>query len=197
MIKPVYLAETSLFVGKENSLIGSIDLNDFSLDQKLVTDYREIIKSKLVSKEVIEKLNLDMDVETFHERMSVTTIKDSRFFKISFESTDPQIAMDVANSLAEVIIKKAEEVIEVKNIKVIDVAELPKSPIKPNKKMNIAIAGVLGIMLGVFLVFTIEYMDHTIKGKRDVERYLGLNTIGEIPAFKGERRHYRNAHQKT
>ncbi len=196
MIAPVYKAESSLFVGKEKSNIGSIDIGELTLNQKLVTDYREIILSRLVSKEVIDELNLDMDVSTFQSRVSVTTVKDSRLFKIGFESTDPKIATDVANSLARVIIQKAEEIIEVKNVKVIDVAELPEYPIKPNKKLNVAIAGVLGIMLGVFLIFAIEYLDHTIKDKRDVERYLGLNIIGEIPIFEGERRGQQNGNFK-
>ncbi len=44
-----------------------------------------------------------------------------------------------------------------------------------------AIAGVLGLMLGMFLVFLLEYLDNTIKTPEDVERYLGLPVIGTIP----------------
>jgi capsular exopolysaccharide synthesis family protein len=115
-------------------------------------------------------------------------MQDSRLFKISFESTDPKLAMDVANALARVIIEKAQDIIEVKNIKVIDKAELPEAPIKPNKVQNLAIAAILGFMIGSGVVFLIEYTDYTVKDSKDIEKYLELITIGEIPMFAGEKR---------
>ena len=185
---PVYRAESTLFAGKEPNKIASLDLGEFNLNQKLVVDYREIILSRLVTEEVINHLNLDMQVETFRNRVSVSTIKDSRFFKIAFESSDPTMAMDVVNALAQEVISKAEEIIDIKNVVVVDRAQLPEKPIKPNKKLNVAIASVLGLMLGTFLVFFMEFLDRTIKTEDDIRRYLQLNTIGEIPEFEGAAR---------
>lgn len=185
---PVYRAESTLFAGKEPNKIASLDLGEFNLNQKLVVDYREIILSRLVTEQVINHLNLDMKVETFRSRVSVSTIKDSRFFKIAFESSDPVMAMDIVNALAQQVIIKAEDIIDIKNVVVIDVAKLPQNPIKPNKKLNVAIASVLGVMMGAFLVFFMEFLDRTIKTEDDVQRYLQLNTIGEIPEFQGEER---------
>lgn len=34
----------------------------------------------------------------------------------------------------------------------------PVYPVKPNKKLNVALAGVLGLMIGVFLAFGLEYL---------------------------------------
>jgi len=187
-LQPVYKAEATLFVGKEGTKVGGIDLGEIQLNDKLVLDYREIIKSRLAAREIIGQLNLDMKIEDFQERVTVTTVNNSRLMKIAFLSTSPQMAMDVANALSDFIVKKAEEIVDVKNVKVIDTAELPVTPIKPNKKMNIAISGVIGIMLGIGLVLLLEYLDFTIKDNEDVERYLKLNVIGEIPRFNGEKR---------
>jgi uncharacterized protein involved in exopolysaccharide biosynthesis len=73
------------------------------------------------------------------------------------------------------------EVMELGNIKIIDKALVPGNPIKPNKKLNLAIGGILGLMMGVMLVFFMEYMDNTIKTTDDIERYLGLPVLGLIP----------------
>lgn len=192
-LDPVYKAETSLFLGKESNSIGSINLGDLQVNNQLVGDYQQMIKTRTIAENVIKELNLDMKVSTFQDRISVSTVKDSRLFKIGFESTDPVLAQKVVDTLAKEIIIMAEDIIEVKNIQVIDVAKVPETPIKPNKKMNVAIAGILGIMLGLGVVFLIEYLDHTIKTEKDVERYLGLNIIGEIPKFQGEERQIRKA----
>ena len=189
VLKPIYQAEATLFVGRESgSQIAGIDLSQFSLEQKLVVDYREIILSRLVAREVIDTLDLDMGISSFQNRIKVTTVRESRLFKIAFESTEPALARDVANLLSEVIIVKAQDIMDVKNIQIIDRAETPQNPIRPNKTMNLAIAGVLGLMIGCFMVFLLEYLNQTIKSAKDVERHLHLTTLGEIPAFEGEER---------
>ncbi|NLY36248.1 MAG: hypothetical protein GX046_03310 [Tissierellia bacterium] len=76
------------------------------------------------------------------------------------------------------------EIMLVENVQIIDKAILPKNPIKPKKLMNIAIAGVLGLMLGVFITFIVEFLDNTIKSKEDIEKYLGLPVLGMIPDDK-------------
>jgi uncharacterized protein involved in exopolysaccharide biosynthesis len=45
------------------------------------------------------------------------------------------------------------EVMEFRDIRIIDKALAPDEPIKPRKMVNLAIGGILGLMLGVMLVF--------------------------------------------
>ena len=66
-------------------------------------------------------------------------------------------------------------------ITVISEASIPGSPIRPNKKLNIAIAAVLGLMAFTLLAFVLEYLDNTIKTPEDVSNQLGLPVLGVIP----------------
>lgn len=45
----------------------------------------------------------------------------------------------------------------IEGIKVLEKPEAPSSPVRPRKKLNIAVAGVLGLMVGVFAAFTVDY----------------------------------------
>jgi capsular exopolysaccharide synthesis family protein len=67
------------------------------------------------------------------------------------------------------------------NIHVVDAAELPTSPYKPNKSRNLALALAVGLMLGVGLAFFIENFDNSLKTPDDIDRYLGLPSLGVIP----------------
>jgi uncharacterized protein involved in exopolysaccharide biosynthesis len=89
------------------------------------------------------------------------------------------------------------EAMELGDIRVIDEARIPKDPIKPNKKLNLAIGGILGLMLGVMLTFFLEYMDNTIKTTEDVERTLDLPILGVIPIDTPEKKKKRKRKRKT
>ncbi|MGB9868284.1 MAG: GumC family protein [Bacillota bacterium] len=69
------------------------------------------------------------------------------------------------------------------NISLVSPALVPAKPVKPRKALNMAVAGVLGLMVSVMLAFVLEYMDDTIKTADDVSRVLGLPTLGSIPVF--------------
>lgn len=68
------------------------------------------------------------------------------------------------------------------NIRVVDPAEPPVRPAKPRKLLNLAVALVIGLTLGVGLAFFQEYLDNTLKTPEDVQRYLRLPALGVIPA---------------
>jgi succinoglycan biosynthesis transport protein ExoP len=67
------------------------------------------------------------------------------------------------------------------SVVVVSEASVPKSPIKPNKKLNVAIAFILSFMVFTMLAFILEYLDNTIKTPEDINRELGLSVIGVIP----------------
>ena len=58
---------------------------------------------------------------------------------------------------------KAINIQDMMNLQVISKDKLPLKPISPNKKMNLAIAAVLGIMVSVFVVFAKEYWRNNFK----------------------------------
>ncbi len=69
------------------------------------------------------------------------------------------------------------------NIRVIDRAEAPRAPVKPNKKLNILLAVIVGLVTGTGLAFFFEYLDNTIKTPEDVKQQLGLPYLGPTPVF--------------
>jgi len=67
------------------------------------------------------------------------------------------------------------------NISIIAPAEVPTSPIKPKKRLNVLLAIVFGLFGGVGLAFFFEYLDDTVKGIEDVERLLRWPFLGNVP----------------
>jgi capsular polysaccharide biosynthesis protein len=70
-------------------------------------------------------------------------------------------------------------------VSVVSKALPPTSPSEPKSSRNVAVAGMLGLLVSVALVFLLEYLDSTVKTPEDVERLVGLSTLGVIPHHQG------------
>lgn len=184
VLEPEYQTFTTLMVGKPKdyqNVDSKLEYNDLLLNQKLVSTYGELVKMRVVADEVIENLKLNISYKEFREKVNVNLVKDTEIIKLEVMDTDPVLAAKIANETAQVFMQNVKDIMMVENIQVIDEAQVPDSPVKPRPNLNMAIAGVLGLMVGIFLVFLLEYLDSTIKTPDDVERHLDLPVIGTIP----------------
>ncbi|MGM0431526.1 MAG: GumC family protein [Spirochaetota bacterium] len=66
---------------------------------------------------------------------------------------------------------------------IIDEAVANNSPIKPNKKMLLAVGALLGLFLGALLVFLMETFDDSVKDEETIRRIFGqeIPIVGRIP----------------
>ncbi|MEE8432460.1 MAG: polysaccharide biosynthesis tyrosine autokinase [Candidatus Desulfatibia sp.] len=69
------------------------------------------------------------------------------------------------------------------NIRILDRAEVSKSPVKPRKRRNILMAVLFGLAAGLGLAFFLEYLDNTIKDPEDIKRYLNIPYLGPVPVI--------------
>lgn len=186
VLDPVYQSSTTIIVGRSNESEQAIEYNDIMLNQKLVDTYSVVVKSKAVLSKVITNLKLVETPDQLKEKVSVSPVSDTEIIEIKVEDVDPKLATDIANDVAKVFMDNITELMKIDNVQIIDEAEVPTNPIKPNKKLNVLIAAVLGAMIGLGIVFLMEYLDNTFKSPTDVEKHLGLSIIGVIPLIEEE-----------
>lgn len=70
------------------------------------------------------------------------------------------------------------------NIRIVDSAVPPVKPAKPKIPLNLAVATLLGLVLGISTAFLQERLDDTLKGADDVERVFGLSALALIPSVR-------------
>ena len=76
------------------------------------------------------------------------------------------------------------EEIQTVNVWVVEKAQIPKSPVRPKKSLNILLGIIVGLFGGVGLTFFFDYLDNTIKSPDDVETRLGLAVLGMVPLLQ-------------
>lgn len=180
LINPVYEAATTLIVWQNKDSTIALSQGDINLSKGLIYTYAEIAKSTNVFENTKEALNIN---EFNKQAITITPVEDTQIIKVKVQNEDAELAMNVANTLAD---KFADEVLRITstdNVAVVDFAKIPKNPVVPNIVLNTVISGMVGEMILLLIIFFIEYFDNTIKTESDIEKYLKTSLLGTIPNF--------------
>lgn len=181
VIKPEYKATTKLFIGKQESNNQDYNSNDVMMYQKLLSTYAEVIKTDDLISKALTKSHIDRQAISVLGKLVVTPRADTQILEISYEDTDPYTAKNVVTSVTDEFIKYSKTLIKNGNVQIIQKAQVPEAPVSPNKKLNIAIAFIVGLMVSIGLALILEFMDNTFKTKEELEKTIGLPVIGVIP----------------
>lgn len=181
-LTPIYQASTQILVNQQKIEQQQFNSQDIQTNLQLINTYNVIIKSPAILSKVIENLDLDTTPAALTNKISVTNAQNSQVVNISVEDPEPFKAVDIANTTAQVFQEEIQKLMKVDNVNILSPAvhvENP-SPIKPNPVLNMAIAAVIGLMLGVGIAFLLEYLDTSIKNEQDIEEILQLPILGLI-----------------
>lgn len=187
VIKPQYEATTKLFIGKQESQDNNAYNNsDVMMYQQLMKTYAELVKTSDLVTKAVKSANLDYNQKEIKEvltNLNVTPSADTQILDLSFKGGNPKEVLNITEAITNEFILESKELIPNGNIQVIQKAQLPEHPVSPNKKLNILIAFVLGLMVGVGVVLLLEYLDNTFKSREELEKTLELPIIGTIPDY--------------
>lgn len=183
IVTPIYRSNTVLYVASKAEK-DFLTYANMQVNNELVNDYRELIKSRLVNTTVISELGLDgITPDELAEKLSATFKQNTRIMVLSSDNENRELSMKIANKVAEVFKRKVVDIMNVENVQIIDTAILPNKPYMPNKQQNVFVGAFLGLMLGLAIVFMIEYLDGTIRTEEDIKKQLEIPVLGDIPKF--------------
>ncbi|MGI6344627.1 MAG: YveK family protein [Bacillota bacterium] len=180
---PIYRSSTTLLVWRTPTDPTQVSHADIQVSRQLVETYREIARSNTVLQDVIDDLHLNLTPVDLRKVVQVSARGETEIIEIAVESPAPLQARRIARTIANSFMKNVTRLMRVDNVVVVDEADLPLKPVKPRKALTVAVAGLVGLMSGVFLAFLLAYLDNTIKTGDDVERYLGLTLLAAVPRF--------------
>ncbi|MDK0618367.1 Wzz/FepE/Etk N-terminal domain-containing protein [Clostridium perfringens] len=187
VIKPQYEATTKLFIGKQESQDNNAYNNsDVMMYQQLMKTYAELAKTSDLVTKAVKSANLDYnqkEIKTILKNLNATPSADTQILDLSFKGGNPKEVLRLTEAITNEFISESKELIPNGNVQVIQKPQLPEKPVSPNKKLNILIAFVLGLMVGVGVVLLLEYLDNTFKSREELEKTLELPIIGTIPDY--------------
>jgi diguanylate cyclase (GGDEF)-like protein len=158
---PAYEATASLVVSPAAAVA---DLSEMRaslsvLDKPNVSNtYAEIAQSKAVLQQALHELGLSPEAweEEFEGRSSV--LQNTNIVLITVEGPGPEVVSRAANAIALYTMDYVSELYEVYDLKLLDSAQPPAEPIRPNKRMNLVLGFGLGLIAASVVAFVAEYL---------------------------------------
>ncbi|MEA3041654.1 MAG: polysaccharide biosynthesis transport protein [Sphingomonadales bacterium] len=104
----------------------------------------------------------------------------------SIQYTILQREVDTNRALYDALLQRYKEVgvaggVGTNAVSVVDRAQVPGGPFRPNLPLNIALGLLAGLLLGFGSAFALEWMDDTIKTPEDLTKKLGIAPLGIVP----------------
>jgi capsular polysaccharide biosynthesis protein len=190
VLPPIYQADTSLIVNEHPALTqgtAGIDYGQIETNRSLAVTYAKIITSRAVLQDTIDTLGLPETVKQLTRMTTVQVQGVTEIIAVTVKDRDAARAALIANAMATSFIAQLPALVnQVENVSVIDRAVPVTDQISPRPILNIAVALVIAVILGVLLAFLVDYFDDIIKTPDDIKKRLGLRVLAVIPDMKIE-----------
>ena len=180
MQEPIYKSTARLLITARP------DFGQTQAAQALLRDYAEWMRSSLRARAVIDELGLDMSPPQLLGDVTIAASTSTSVIMIEVENTNLDVANDIARAWGNTLIRwRNEENAGLRKEDHID-AQFVDDPTggldRPRTMINSAAGAVFGALLGVILIFVLEWIESGIVRRADdVERYLDIPVIGSIP----------------
>jgi capsular polysaccharide biosynthesis protein len=181
MQTPVYESSLRMLVQPART-----DFGQSQAAKLLLRGYVQWIRSSYRAASVIDELQLDMEPGELLGDVEVASDDSSFVIQINAENTDPDLANRITRAWGNLFIQwriddnatqRKEDRVDVEFI------DDPQAGLdRPKSKINAAAGLVFGAMVGVIIIFILEWIESGVmRRSEDIERYLDIPVIGKIP----------------
>jgi capsular polysaccharide biosynthesis protein len=165
------------------------DFGQAQAAKQLLGPYEAWLNSTYRAADVIDILQLDMTPAELLSDVRIAGDLNQLVLRIEVEHPNGDVANDIAREWAGLFIQwRNQENEEVRREDRID-AEILDDPVyaieRPKIAINTAAGGILGFMIGLGIVFVLEYLESgIIRSPDDVDRVLAIPVLSAIPVDK-------------
>ena len=201
-VTPTYASTTRIFVSTSQTDENSAYTGNLFATQR-VASYADLVTSNQLAERVADELG-DTDAMELREQVTASAVPETVLLEIEATDADPERARDIAQAYAEqlqIVVEELEtprgETAAVVKATLIDDAQVARSPVAPQPLRNLALAGILGLLLGVGLAVARELLDTSVKGADDVAEITCVPRPRQhLPGHRREARAARGARRR-
>lgn len=180
---PMYSSSVLLYVNNSSLSLGnvSISASELSAAQSLVDTYVVILNNRTTMEEVAEHAGVDCSAGELMGMVSAEQVNGTEVFRVTVTTDSPQKAKRIANSIAEVLPGRVQDIIDGSSMRIVDSAVVNHNPVSPNITRNTALGVFMGVVLGAVFVVIFALLDDTIRGVDHLTQNYNVPVLAKIP----------------
>jgi capsular polysaccharide biosynthesis protein len=190
VLPPIYQADTTLIVNERPGLTqstGGVDYGQIETNRSLAVTYARIIASRAILQDTIDTLGLSETVKQLTDKTTVQVQGQTEIIAVRVRDKSAARAAIMANAIAKSFIAQLPTLVNrVENVSIIDRAVPVAEQVSPRPVLNMAVAFVSALMLGLLLAFLADYFDDVVKTPDDVKKVFGLRVLAVVPDIGSE-----------
>jgi polysaccharide biosynthesis transport protein len=183
LIHPVYQASALIFLNLGSSNTSPYESTNASLTA--LPTYAQLLTSPTVLKPVIAQ-HKGLTLNQLTAMISVQPQANTQLIQVDVQSTDPQLAMQLANEVSQNFAQYANAQLPA-TMQILP-AELPTTPVSPKPSSNAVIGVLVGLVLAFALIVIFEWIDDRLTSLEEVQEILGLDTLAVLPQLSRKQR---------
>ena len=196
---------TNTFIQSQKAELAQLQQTEAQLSEKFGDKHPEIVKIKSAIQNAHLKLQTEVNkiVQSVRTEYQAALAQENSLAYALSQQKGEALSMNrkgieysvldrevqSSKQLYESLMQRAKETgvsseLKSSNIRVIDQAERPRSPIVPRKGLSLMLGFLVGTILACGLAFFFEYLDSRIKTPDELKAHLGLPSLGMVPALE-------------
>ena len=130
---------------------------------------------------MINKLGLNLSYEGLVDKITIDNPKDTRILSITAQDPSPQMAKNIADSVATTASEYIGDIMEMVPPKIIEEGVVPARKSSPSNAKNAVMGAAAGMILVCAIVTLQVVLNDTIQSEEDIEKYLNLTVLASVP----------------
>jgi capsular polysaccharide biosynthesis protein len=191
-----YQAISTLYVGVAEYSGSGVFSNDILQGQAdLASTFSLMIRTTDVAESAQAATGVDRSPQQILGETYAVAIPNTALIEVSVTDPDPVVAMRLSTAVAQAFTQEmlkldpvtrtiaGNTTTPVSPVSVSQQAQLPSVPLSNGLSKNLTLSGLFGLLVGIGIVFLIDYLDVSVRSSRDVEDRVGLPVLGVIPLY--------------
>jgi capsular polysaccharide biosynthesis protein len=188
-----YTATSTLYVGSRSINVdpqsGQVSGDRVAGLDRLIKTFTSMMQSQPIASRAIDSSNLDRSPSNLAAATDARQVPNTNLIDVSVTDHDATAARTLANGVSAAFVRQI-QAFEPRNSEnteqVASVYQRAKTPSAPNPSSlprNLALAGLLGVLVAAGVVALLEHLDISLRSSEDVERHLELPVLGVVPSL--------------
>ena len=198
-------------ISKENSIVGSLKLKYLEVISKIneveqiygekhpkivsLTAEKENIEKSFKSEiaEVVSGYNIELKMLDNEMKRNRKMLAESQKEAVDLNKLDINYSklrreVETNKKLYDIVLERSKQadlsmLLKNNNVRIIDRALEPKTPVKPRKNLMLIFGFTVAVILAFFSIFTVEFFDTKIKTFKELESIAKKPVLGIVPKF--------------